>query len=148
MAKGFFTQGVCLLTDGRTAVEDLKSALQEHGFEIAKETPAGQNWCFGGHTLVVAFLPEVNGYAAIDLVDQPWPDAMGDPKSDPMTFAGWSMGHFGPFAFPGGLARARQHAWGWQPASPIAEGHRGFVRIRISYIFGCEGEAHPPSREL
>jgi hypothetical protein len=141
MAKGFFTQGVCLLTDGQTTMENIRTVLQGQDFEIVKQMPAQESWCFGGATLVIAFLPEANGYAAVDLVEQPWPDSMGDPKSDSMTFAAWSMGHFGPFAFPGGLARARQHAWSWQPARTIAEGHRGFIRIRMSYVFGGADDA-------
>jgi hypothetical protein len=141
MAKGFFTQGVCLLTNGQTTVDSIKSALRQQRFEIAKESPAQENWAFGGSMLVVDFLPEVNGYAAVDLVNQPWPDSMGDPKSDSMTFAAWSMGHFGPFAFPGSLARARQHPWAWQPAQSVAESHRGFIRVRISYVFGANKDA-------
>src|SRR5262245_9462237 len=101
MAKGFFTQGVCLLTNGETTVENIRIALRLYGCEIVKELPAQGNWALGGHTLVVAFLPEVNGYAAVDIVNQPWPDSMGDPKSDSTTFAAWSMGHFGPLTFPG-----------------------------------------------
>lgn len=141
MAKGFFTQGVCLLTDGSTAIEDIKSALEGQGFEIVKQTPAQENWCFGGPTLVIAFQPEVNGHVAVDVVNHPWPDTMGDPKSDPMIFGAWSMGHFGPFAFPGNLARARQHAWSWEPGRTIAKDHRGFIRLRTSYIFGSKDDA-------
>lgn len=141
MAKGFFTQGVSLLTNGRTTVENVRSALREQGFDIVNESPAQESWAFGGPTLVVAFLPEVNGYAAVDVVGHPWPDSMGDPQADPLTFAAWSMGHFGPFAFPGGLARARQHAWAWGPGRTVAEGHRGFVRVRTSYVFGGDEEA-------
>jgi hypothetical protein len=141
MAKGFFTQGVSLLTDRQTAIDAIKSALQEQGFDIVKESPAQENWSFGGPTLVIPFLPRANGYAAVDVVNQPWPDTMGDPNSDAMTFAAWSMGHFGPFAFPGSLARARQHAWSWQPARTIPEAHRGFIRIRTSYVFGGNEDA-------
>lgn len=141
MAKGFFTQGVSLLTNGKTTLHDIKSALLQQGFEIAKESKAQEHWALGGATLVVPFLPDVNGYAAVDVVNQPWPDAMGDPKSDSTTFAAWSMGHFGPYAFPGSLERARQHAWVWQPAQTISEGHRGFIRLRISYVFGASKDA-------
>lgn len=141
MAKGFFTQGVSLLTSGQTTLDSIKAALREQGFEIVKESPAQENWAFSGHTLVVAFLPDVNGYVAVDVVNQPWPDSMGDPKSDSTTFAAWSMGHFGPFAFPGSLARARQHAWAWQRAQTISEGHRGFIRLRTSYVFGATKDA-------
>ncbi|MBX7104705.1 MAG: DUF4261 domain-containing protein [Gemmataceae bacterium] len=137
MAKGLFTQGVSLLTNGQTTIENIKAALLQQGFEIAKQVPAQENWAFGGPTLVVAFLPDVNGYVAVDVVNEPWPDSMGDPKSDSITFAAWSMGHFGPLAFPGSLARARQHAWAWQPAQSIPEGHRGFIRLRTSYVFGA-----------
>jgi hypothetical protein len=44
-------------------------------------------------------------------------------------------------AFPGGLARARQHAWSWPAGRAIAEGHRGFLRIRLSYVFGTTDNA-------
>lgn len=140
MAKGFFTQGVSLLTNGHATIEDIKAALRLQGFEIAKEAPAAEKWAFGGPTLVVAYRPDVNGYVSVDIVNQPWPDSMGDPKSDSITFAAWSMGHFGPLAFPGSLARARQHAWVWQPAQTISEGHRGFIRLRTSYVFGAEND--------
>jgi len=137
MAKGFFTQGVSLLTNGKTTIENVKSALLQYGFDIVKETPAQENWAFGSTTLTLPFLPEVNGYAALDVVNQPWPDTMGDPKCDSITFAAWSMGHFGPLAYPGSMTRARQHAWSWQPGQTISEGHGGFIRIRISYVFGA-----------
>src|SRR5207253_1105490 len=126
MAKGFFSQGVCLLTDGQTALEDVRAVLEEREFEIVKEAPPQKDWRFGGPTLVVTYMPDVNGYAAVDVVNQPWPDTMGDPKSDSKTFAAWSMGHFGPFAFPGGLARAGEHSWAWEAGRTIAARHRGF----------------------
>jgi len=58
-----------------------------------------------------------------------------------MTFGAWSMGHFGPLAFPGGLARARQHVWLWEAGRTVPEGHRGFIRIRMSYVFGTGQDA-------
>lgn len=103
--------------------------------------PAQGNAWFGGPGVVIAFRPEVNGYAAVDVVNQSWPDAMGDPKSDRLTFGAWAVGQFGPFAFPGCLSRAGQHAWSWGPGRTIAEGHRGFIRIRTSYVFGTKDNA-------
>jgi hypothetical protein len=140
MAKGFFTQSACLLTDGSTSFEHIKAALKKGKFDIVKELPTHQNWHFSGPTLIVAYLPEVNGYVSVDVVDKIWPDAMGDPKSDPMTFGAWSMGQFGPLTFPRGLARAGQHAWNWQPGRTVAEQHRGFIRIRLSYAFGAKDD--------
>lgn len=141
MSKGFVTQCMVLLTDGRTTVDDLKAALREHDIDIAKQVPPGENWCFGGDTLIIPFLPKVNGYAALDVVNHPWPDSMGDPKSNPMLFAAWSMGHFGPFTFPASLERALQHGRAGKRAHSAAERHRGFIRIRMSYVFGCAENA-------
>lgn len=127
-----------LLTNGRTTPGDVRSALREHGLRVVKELPAQELWAFAGPTLIVPFLPQVNGYAAVDVVDHPWPDAMGDPKSDPLTFRAWAMGQVGPLAFPGGLARARQHAWSWPAGRTVPEGHCGFLRMRLSYVFGAD----------
>jgi hypothetical protein len=66
---------------------------------------------------------------------------MGDPKSDPITFGAWLMGQFGPLAYPGGLDRARQHAWSWPAGQAIPEGHHGFLRIRLSYVLGARDDA-------
>lgn len=143
IAKRFFTQGVSLLTNGQTTIGHIKTALLDQGFEVVKESQAQENWAFGGPSLVIPFLPEVNGYAAVDLVNHPWPNSMGDPKTDSIIFAAWSIGNFGPFAFPGSLTRARQHAWAWKGGQTVSEGHAGFVRLRISYVFGAGAPAGP-----
>jgi hypothetical protein len=140
MAKGLFTQGVCLLTDGSTTIDDIKEALEAKDFEIVKEAQPQKDWRFGGPTLVVAYLPEDNGYAAVDVVNQRWPDTMGDLKTDSKTFAAWSMGHFGPLTFPGNLARAAEQAWAWEGGRAMPQAHRGFIRIRLSYAFGAKDE--------
>ena len=46
MAKGFFTQGAALLTNGQTTIADIKSAPRQHAFDIVKESPAHKNWQF------------------------------------------------------------------------------------------------------
>ena len=139
MAKGIYTQAVCLLTDGTPTIDQVRAGLRQHGFPVVWEPAAGENWAFGGPTVVVAYRPDANGYVAVDVVDRPWPDDMGDPKSDPMTFGAWTMGHFGPLAYPGGLGRAGRHAWAWPPAADVAAGHGGFIRARLSYAFGGDG---------
>lgn len=141
MAKGFFTQTFCLLTESPTDLGDIKSALQTNGFEIAKEIVEQENTCFGGDSLLIPFLPEVNGYVAVDVVNEPWPDTMGDPQSDMMTFGAWSMGHYGPLTYPLGLQRAQQHSWSWEGGRTIAERHQGFIRLRLSYVSGSENDA-------
>ena len=139
MAKGQFTQGFCLLCERAPSLDDLAGALGE--FEIVKRTEAMGSWTFGGPTLVISFLPAANGYVAVDVVDKTWPDHMGDPKNDPeMIFGAWAMGNFGPYAFPGGLARASQQCWGWSAGKTIAQKHRAFVRIRTSYAFGAKDD--------
>lgn len=139
MAKGFFTQGATLLTNGLATLDDVRDALRQQGFDTLNDAfCARQEWAFGGPTVIVPFLQQVNGYAAVDVVNHRWPDAMGNPKSDQTTFGAWSMGFFGPFAFPGGLARARQHSWSWPAGRGISENYSGFLRIRLSYAFGAK----------
>lgn len=137
MPKGMFSQAFCLLTDGQPTIDDIKRALSKHGINIAKELPGGEAWHFGGPSVVIPFIPAVNGNVAVDVVNRPWPDSMGDPKTDPMVFGAWSMSQFGPFTFPGGLARAQQQSWAWADGKKIGPKHRGFIRIRCSYVFGA-----------
>jgi hypothetical protein len=138
MAKGYFTQGVVLLCERAPTVDELSAALSS--FEIVGQREAAESWTFGGRSVLVAFRPEVNGFVTIDTVGQRWPDHMGDPKKESMIFGAWSMGNFGPYAFPGGLARAGQQCWSWEPGKTIAERHQAFVRIRLSYAFGAQDD--------
>lgn len=110
-------------------------------FSLVDERPAADNWEFGGPSVTVAYQPEVNGYATVDVVDRPWPDRMGDPKNEVTLFGAWSMGWFGPHTFPGGLDRAVQQAWSWPEAAETVARHRAFVRVRTSYVFGAEKDA-------
>jgi hypothetical protein len=141
MPKGFYSQCFCVLTDGSTTIGHIKAALTAGGFEIAKEVEASDQWAMRGASVVVPYLPKKNGYVVVDVVNRAWPDSMGDPKSDPILFGAWSMGQFGPGAFPRGLPRARQHAWSWREGDRIAASHRGFIRMRISYVGGAAPNA-------
>src|SRR5262249_45584498 len=103
MPKGFFTQGVSLLTNGNATLSELKRIVTVRDFGVVKEVAGDDRSPMGGASFVVAFRPEINGYISIDVVNERWPDGMGDPKTDVVTFGAWSMGFYGPFAYPGSL---------------------------------------------
>jgi len=138
MPKGLFSQGVSVLLSRPTTLDELAPLLRD--FPIAKRNDEGSGH-MGGPSWLIPFRPEVNGYVSVDLQDHPWPDHMGDPERETELLAAWSMGGFGPFAFPGNLERTGQQAWGWQEAGALAQRHRAFLRVRSSYIFGAAGEA-------
>jgi hypothetical protein len=139
MGKGFFTQSACVLLSRPAVLDEVVSLLGETG--IVKRTddrPASDD--MAGPSVVLAFRPEVNGYVDVDIQNRPWPDHMGDPKAEPMLLGAWSMGHFGPFTFPGNLQRAAEQSWGWKAGREIPERHRAFIRIRSTYVFGAQDE--------
>ena len=150
--KGFFSQGLVVLVSKQVSLDDVEKLLKVFGTPSRK--PAATNWEFGGPAIVVPYRPQVNGYVSIDLVDQAWPDDMGHPQQNPTLFACWSMGHFGPYAYPHNLARALEQSWNWPEAKQLVPGHRAFIRLRSSYIFGtpegakCLPEDYAPFPEL
>lgn len=137
MAKGFFTQGLVVLFERAPSLDALASLYLPL---LANRKEDGAGW-LSGPSLVLRYRPEVNGFIAVDVVDRPWPDDMGHPQKAPELFAAWSMGHFGPFAFPGSLERACQQSWqlSGRPDEQVAR-HRAFVRLRLSYGFGARPE--------
>lgn len=138
MPKGFFTQTVCILLKRPVSIERAANALT--AFNICASRPPAESWVFGGPSLTLAFRPEVNGYVAVDIIDRPWPDSMGDPNTDSEVFGAWTLGQFGPFTYPRGLERASQHSWAWEGGRSIAHQHSGFIRVRTSYLFGADGD--------
>lgn len=139
MPKGMFTQGVCVLLQQAVSLDEIAAALSD--FEILKRIDASEEWAFSGPSLILAYLPESNGLVSVDLVDRPWPDHMGDANEEFMIFGAWSMGHFGPFAYPGCLERAAQQCWAWEAGETIPGQQQAFIRIRCSYAFGAEDDA-------
>jgi hypothetical protein len=139
MAKGFFTQGVCVLLSRAATLDEIEPLLRE--FRIVRRIDDAQTPDMGGPSFTVAFRPDVNGYVSVDIQNRPWPDHMGDPKTEPMLFGAWSMGHFGPLAFPGNLLRAAQQSWSWEGAKGVPAQHRAFLRVRSSYVFGAADDA-------
>jgi len=139
MPKGIFTQSACVLLARPISREQLEEALR--AFDVRGRHDAAESWAFGGPSLTLTFRPEVNGAAVVDVVDQPWPDAMGHPQESPDIFGAWTFGQFGPFTYPGNLMRAAEQSWGWEAGRTITGRHQAFIRIRTSYVLGSDGKA-------
>ncbi|MFO0863212.1 MAG: DUF4261 domain-containing protein [Gemmataceae bacterium] len=137
--KGTFTQTFTVLLERPVSIEAVARCIS--AFPIARRAPAAESWPMGEASLLLPFRPEANGMVIIDVVNHPWPDGMGDPQADPTLFGAWAMGNFGPFAFPGGLQHASQHAWAWEEGREVAGKHQAFVRMRLSYVFGADDAA-------
>ncbi len=139
MPRGFFTQSACVLLAKPTSLDVITPLLSE--FQIAKRIDEFKEIHFGGPSLIVAFRPEVNGYVNMDVREGTWPDHMGDPKVEPMLFGAWTMGHYGPFTFPGGFRRAQEQLWAWPEGKNVVARHTAAIHIRASYVFGADKDA-------
>ncbi len=136
MAKGMYTQGVCVLLEQPVTLDAIEDVLADYEFRARKDSY--ERLESGGPTVVVNYREEVNGLVAIDIVDTQWPDHMGDADKEPDLFAAWMMGGYGPYAFPDGLQRAAQQSWTWEDGKTVAQRHNAFIRVRVSYAFGAE----------
>lgn len=150
MPRGLFSQCLAILMESAPTLDDLERQLV--GFEVVRRSRASKTptWLGGFDELVVAYRPEQNGHVVIDIVDRRWPDTMGDPKSDPELFGAWSMGAFGPAAFPQNLARAQRFAMYWRDGAEHAgQWHSAFLRLRTTYLLGRDENAPvaPESRD-
>ena len=133
--KGLYTQAAVLLTHGGIDLDDVAARLSEFGAITKVDAPS--DWAFGSTTLRVPLQPDENSYVLVDYVPKVWPDSMGDPTSDPIVFGAWSLGAFGPFAYPGALVRAQEQNWIWEDAAQVSAAHDGFIRLRCSYSVGA-----------
>lgn len=133
MAKGLFTQGMCVLLRECVTAERLRDVLGEFEYLGCHESVADSD---ASTTLVYRFADRDDGHLLVTLSDAPWPDDLGDPESSPERFIAWSLGQFGPYAFPGCLRRAGQQSWGWQEGHEAITNHRCHLRFLISYVFG------------
>ena len=147
MPKGFFTQGVCLLLERPVPVEEFETCLAK--FEIVNRIDAAKSPEISGPGLSIKYRPEAKGLVVVDLQNGPWPDHMGHPQEEPMLFASWTMGHYGPHTFPGNLERAVQQAWSWKEAAAVVPQHHAFLRIKTTYVAGAGPDASilPPDYE-
>lgn len=138
MGKGFFTQGIAVLFESAPSIDAVAHALRAP--IVARRDAMTDPW-LSGPAVHVDYPGAPNGRVMIDVVDHPWPDHMGS-REEPTLFGAWSMGHLGPFSYPGSLARAVAQAWHLgEPPVDLVERHGAFVRLRLSYIFGVGAEA-------
>lgn len=139
MPRGMFTQCLCVLFKEPVTLDAVEAALAK--FTVRARHEAADHWALGGPAISLAFLPEVNGHAMVDLVDHPWPDDMGDPQKETTIFGAWTMGQFGPMTSPGSLQRAMQQSWTWKEGRTVPGEHRAFARVRTSYVLGAGADA-------
>lgn len=144
MAKGLFTQGMCVLLREPIAISELEERLT--GFELVGRHDSIDDDS-APQTLVFDYRADVGGHLLVTPADSPWPDDMGDPDESPERFVAWSLGQFGPLAFPGCLRRATEQSWGWEDGDDLAASHTAHVRLLISYVLGAE-EAENEDEDL
>ncbi|HEY2343330.1 MAG TPA: DUF4261 domain-containing protein [Chthoniobacteraceae bacterium] len=128
-----------ILLESPLDIDNVRNCLSK--YRIVKQIDAAETPEFSGPAVIVEYRPEANGYVSVDTMSSRWPDHMGDPKSEGMLFATWSMGHFGPLAFPYGLKRAGEQCRRWERAQEAIARHSAYLRVRSSYIFGGRKDA-------
>ncbi|NND99533.1 MAG: DUF4261 domain-containing protein [Pirellulaceae bacterium] len=137
MAKGLFTQGMCVLLREAMTIDELQECLKDFDLVGKHESIDDDD---APETLVLKYRDEVQGHLLVTPSAGLWPDDMGDPDESPERFVAWSLGQFGPLAFPGCLERASEQSWGWEDGSDAIKEHKGHVRFLISYVLGAEEE--------
>jgi hypothetical protein len=135
MAKGLFTQGMCVLLRKPVSVDEVLERLS--GFTLSARHDAIDD-VDSEETLVFEFQAEAGGHLLVTPSTGKWPDDLGDPDESPERFVAWSLGQFGPLAFPGCLKRAVDQSWGWEAGSELAPQHTAHIRLLISYVLGAE----------
>ena len=144
MAKGLYTQGMCVLLRKPVSTAEIQERLK--GFEMTGQHESMED-DDAPVTLVFDFRPEVNGHLLVTPAKCLWPDDMGDPDESPERFVAWSLGQYGPLAYPGCLQRASDQSWGWEEGSEEVQHHRAHIRLLISYVLGVE-EADEDDEEV
>ncbi len=134
MAKGLFTQGMCVLLREPIAITKLEAKLKQFELVGRHESIEDDD---APETLVFSYQPQSGGHLLVTPSNSCWPDDMGDPDETPERFVAWSLGQFGPLAFPGCLQRATEQSWGWD-GSEATESHTAHVRLLISYVLGVD----------
>ena len=135
MAKGLFTQGMCVLLSESVSTEQLQQQLKSFNLIGLQESMEDDD---APQTLIYEFCPDSNGHLLVTPSSGRWPDDMGDPDESPERFVAWTLGQYGPLAFPGCLARAEDQSWNWDECQQRVDQHTAHVRLLISYVFGVD----------
>ncbi|TWU46306.1 hypothetical protein Poly51_57020 [Rubripirellula tenax] len=135
MAKGLFTQGMCILLRNPIAIASLEERLKD--FQLVGRHDSIED-DHAPRTLVYDYRADVGGHLLVTPSDTVWPDDMGDPDESPERFVAWSLGQFGPLAFPGCLRRSTEQSWQWEDGESIVKEHTAHIRLLISYVLGAE----------
>ncbi|SMP77453.1 protein of unknown function [Neorhodopirellula lusitana] len=141
MAKGLFTQGIVVLMRQGVTIQEVAACCDD--FYPSEPIEASEDWTFLGPAVLMNMDEDGSGKVVVDIVDRPWPDAMGDPEQDPELYAGWGLGSFGPFTCAGSLARAQEQSWVWEAGREMSEEPVAFVRVRSSYVLGNDDDDAP-----
>lgn len=129
VARGLYTQGAAVLLNQPVDFSQIQSCLS--GFELAA-VPATPD---APEPLMLLLKDDQpgEGQAVVMYSDQRWPEDFPDPEEDPELFAAWTLGQYGPLAFPGDLQRAIEQSWRWDEGREEAAKHVAHIRILYSY---------------
>ncbi len=165
--KVIFTQGFCILLKELITVDDIKPLLShfnpmcssskkkeinDEKYKIISEAQkkSMEKWMTIGSLYID--LPDNDGRILIDIVDNQWPDHMGDVKDEVGLFSAWSMGYFGPFVYPKSLERALLCYNQFKESNAHIPKHQAFIRILMTYTKKQDNPENPdnydPLKEL
>lgn len=130
MAKGLFTQSLCLLLSQPPLQAEVEQCLPC----LQRQSPGIQPWPSDAPSWWLP-APQLgsNGRLILDLLPGPWPDDCGD-DDQPDLYGAWCLGYLGPLTFPGGLARASRR-------TGLSGQHAGVLHLKSSYAVGADDEA-------
>ncbi len=149
MAKGLFTQGIVVLLRQSVSIQEVAAAIDD--FYPSDPIAASEDWTFLGPAVLMNMDEDGSGKVVVDVVDHPWPDAMGqlhgessetvDANEQRRIADAWELGNFGPHNYPGSFERAREQSWVWEQGRDLGEQPQAFIRVRSSYVLGEDDDA-------
>jgi len=137
MAKGLFTQGMCVLLREPMSMSEVEKRLSMFTPTARQESLEDDD---APETLVMEYRPEVDGHLLVTPSSARWPDDMGEPDENPEAFVAWSLGQFGPLTYPGCLGRGLAQSDLQDSVREDALNHTAHVRVLISYIVGADDD--------